>query len=102
MAWPNGEPAQHYCDYPFEEVIDCCQEFNLFAWKIEGKKKVEKDSSGHVIDTTFELTPRSASTMGNLFTRKFGGKTFSLGAGRRVQFGCRGQRRQKRYEVKLL
>ena len=100
----NGQPP-HKVEYTFDELIEACRSLNCFTWMIEGKERVEK-IEGRESSRWFEVTGRTASTMGKLFSGKFGGRLFPVrgedGVTRRVQFGSRGRNRQKRYEVKLV
>jgi hypothetical protein len=109
-----ADGVEKRAEYEFHQLIDVCRELNLFEWHLEGKMvkskstEVERDGAGKVVGggTTeverFELTPKSKSWFGKLFTDSYGGTVFSLADGRRVQFGRRGKNRQRRYTIEIV
>lgn len=85
-------------DFEFSELGKICVENSLFTWMI-----TYDDRPGAVVgERNIELTSKSKSICGKLWTGKYGGRIFVLRDGRRVEFGTRGKNRQKKYEVKIL
>lgn len=107
-----AEGVERHADYEFASLIDVCRELNLFEWHLEGKVVKEKkvvrveDEEGVGAETReserFELTPSNKSWFGKLFSKTYGGTMFTLKDGRRVQFGKRGENRQRRYTIEII
>jgi hypothetical protein len=87
--------------FEFDELVKKCRELNCFPGAIDGKEKVEKDENGRVIATHFDLSAKSRSILGKIFTDRYGGSIFHIklegGMMVKVKFGNRGRKRDKRY-----
>lgn len=107
-----AEGVERRADYEFSALIDICRELNLFEWHLEGKlvkrRKAERyeDEEGvgarTVEEERFDLTASNKSWFGKLFSKTYGGTRFTLRDGRRVQFGKRGDNRQRRYTIEII
>lgn len=109
-----ADGVERRAEYQFADLIDICRELNLFEWHLEGKmvksKKIETErdsegkvtSAGEVEKERFELTPSNKSWFGKLFSKTYGGTMFTIPDGRRVQFGKRGENRQRVYTVEVV
>lgn len=127
MASTAGEINQDYADmlaimerlaagvtkraeYEFHDLIEICRELNAFEWHLDGKVMKTKTLKevdpilGNVYtdEERFELTQGKKSWFGKLFSKTYGGSEWTLSDGRRVQFGKRGDNRQRRYTIQLL
>jgi hypothetical protein len=127
MASTAGEINQDYADmlaimerlaagvtkraeYEFHDLIEICRELNAFEWHLEGKVMKTKTKVGTDVllgdqweeQERFELTQGKKSWFGKLFSKTYGGSEWTLSDGRRVQFGKRGDNRQRRYTIQLL
>jgi hypothetical protein len=80
-----SEGVSSRAEYDFGKVIDVCRELNAFEWQVTG-----------------ELTAKSRSWLGKLFSEQYGGTAFTLSDGRRVRFGNRGRNRQRRYTIEVI
>jgi len=87
-------------DYTFQELIDCCYEADLFAWKLDGAPKRSGDAGNEV--EHFILKSACASIMGLMFTKEMGLRIFTMPDGRRLRFRKSGEGRSKRYTVELV
>ncbi|MDP1580709.1 MAG: hypothetical protein Q8M02_10540 [Candidatus Didemnitutus sp.] len=85
-------------EYQFAELVDAAREHDCFTWMIKGRERTEKESD----KTTYDLEPTAKSSMGKMFSAKYGGRKFRLADGRVVQFGQRGRNRHRRYVVEVL
>lgn len=74
-------------EYDFSEVVAACRELNVFEWHVAGPD---------------ELSAKSRSCLGKLFSRQFGGCTFHLDDGRQVRWGLRGKNRQRKYMIEVI
>lgn len=88
-------------EYEAQEVMDCCVESELFAWKIKGRLVTKKKHGGEEVET-FEPTSECWSVMGIMWTKEMGGRIFTLADGKRVRFAKQGDGRSKRYVVELV
>ena len=89
-----------WIDYTFQELIDCCREFELFNWIIEGRMR-EGDGGKEY----FQVSDRIASSMGRMFTDEMSGKkgrVYVIEGDRRVRFVKKGDGRAKRYRIELI
>lgn len=80
-------------DFEFAELIDCCRNTECFVWLIDGKEGKDKDGA-----SWFEPSAKCRSTMGKLWSGKYGGRVFVVD-GQRVRFGVRGKNRTRKYHV---
>ena len=83
-------------EYEFVDLTNCCIDNNFFQWLMDHK---EKRVDGEIV---YEVANRTRSILGKLWTAKYGGRTFVMLDGRRVQFGSRGKNRQRRYLLKIV
>lgn len=108
-----ADGVERRAEYEFHQLIDVCRELNAFEWHLEGKmvkaktKEASIDINGEEIEVDveserFELTAAKKSWFGKLFSDQYGGTKFTLGDGRRVQFGRHGTNRQRRYTIEVL
>ena len=109
-----ADGVERRAEYEFRQLIDICRELNLFEWHLEGKMikrrivEQERDAEGNVIGAgqreveQFDLTPSNKSWFGKLFSKTYGGTMFTIPDGRRVQFGKRGENRQRLYTVEII
>ena len=92
--------------FEFDELVKKCRELNCFPAAIDGKEKVEKDGTGRVIATHFDLSAKSRSILGKIFTDRYGGSIFHIklegGILVKVKFGNRGRKRDKRYLLSVV
>lgn len=79
----------------YDELIAESLHNALFGWIIEGKWNKNETPA------VYEPTGRCNSRLGLLWSRKYGGRVFSLSDGRRVRFGMRGRQRHKLYTLTL-
>ena len=84
-------------EFAFDEVADAAVANDCFSWMIEGKEK-----KGDGDESRLELSRKSMSSLGKLFTAKYGGRKFRLKDGRLVRFGQRGRNRHKRYTIEIV
>ncbi len=96
LATPQGEPARRR-EFTFQELVDVAQERDAFSWAMEGTWKKDRDSG----EEWLELSQRSKSTLGKLWSERFGGQIFRLPAGR-IRFGSRGRNRGRRYVLEAV
>jgi hypothetical protein len=103
-----ADGVERRAEYEFRRLIDICRELNLFEWHLEGKvikrKVVEGEGTMEVTREIeqFDLTPSNKSWFGKLFSKTYGGSMFTIPDGRRVQFGKRGENRQRLYTVEII
>jgi hypothetical protein len=109
-----AQGVERRAEYEFRQLIDICRELNLFEWHLEGKTvkysevETELDEAGKVVGAgkvekeRFDLTPSNKSWFGKLFSKTYGGTMFTLPDGRRVQFGKRGENRQRLYTIEII
>jgi hypothetical protein len=108
-----AEGVDRRAAYEFRDLVEICRELSLFEWHLEGKMvkstvKVneEDDLTGESREVErsverFELSPSNKSWFGKLFSKTYGGSVFTLSDGRRVQFGKRGENRQRLYTIEI-
>lgn len=85
-------------EFTFADLIEAAQENDCFTWMMKGHRKTDKDSG----ESWLELDPSSKSTLGKMFSAKYGGRKFALSDGRRVKFGERGRNRHRRYVMEVM
>jgi hypothetical protein len=91
------EESQPTAEFDFEEVIEICQEKDLFVKRIDGKRITDKETK----ETSFELTRSSRIGMGKLF-QKESGQVWNVPGIGRVRFGRRGSKNWRSFFVDLL
>jgi hypothetical protein len=78
--------VQHHYEYEFGELVAFCRELNTFEWLVPPG----------------ELSGKERSSLGKIFGLQYAGTIFRLSDGRRVQFGRRGNNRQRRYTIEII
>jgi hypothetical protein len=80
-------------EYRFEDVVEAAMAVNAFEWLMKGKEKRSEDRVAFVLD------PAERRKFADILSSTYGGRTFSLSDGRRVQWGNRGKNRGRWYQV---
>lgn len=94
------------CEFEFDQIVTKCREINCFPGAIDGRERVEKDGDGQVVERHFDLSAKSRSILGKIFTDRYGGSIFHIkltsDATIKVRFGARGRKRDKRYLLTIV
>ena len=91
--------------FEFDHLVKKCREINCFPGAIEGKEREQHGELGEVIGSHFDLSAKSRSILGKIFSDRYGGSIFQVKVEHvpfRVRFGHRGRKRDKRYELTVL
>ncbi len=91
--------------FEFEDLVRQCRSLNCFPGAIDGKERVEKDDDGKVVAKHFDLSAKSRSVLGKIWTDRYGGSIFHIdveGVVAKVKFGNRGRKRDKRYDITVV
>jgi hypothetical protein len=97
MKGADGQPVRRK-EFSFQELVEACQARDCFTWAMEGTWRRTKDSD----EEWLELNQKSKSTLGRMWSEKFGGQVIKLKSGARVRFGHRGRNRGRRYIVEAV
>jgi hypothetical protein len=85
--------VQTVAEYRFEDVVEAAMAVNAFEWLMKGKEKRVEEKVSFVLD------PAERRKFADILSSTYGGRTFSLSDGRRVQWGNRGKNRGRWYQV---
>lgn len=102
-AFPKDQKTH---EFEFDQIVKKCREFNCFPGAIDGRERVEKDPDGQVVERHFDLSAKSRSILGKIFTDRYGGSIFHIkltaDSTIKIRFGSRGRKRDKRYLLTIL
>ncbi len=88
-------------EFDFADLVEAAMEEDCFTWMIQGTKRLVKSGAGEE-KYVMELTPGAKSSLGKMFSAKYGGRRFRLPDGRTVRFGLRGRNRHRKYQVEIM